>query len=172
MLHSLLTGRLVKILEVCRKVIDDVLYIYILVAIIYYILELFSTEIMSNDDSYSGNDSNNEDSLLTSTSSSSDSDGEININNWTVHPTVNRDPFQFVDNSKVQVNDARIPIEFWNYIFPMILVESIVHETNCYAEKIYNNFSVRHHYSRIRQWESTIQRFHCFTDTTRNNKET
>lgn len=72
----------------------------------------FLAETMSSDDFDSENDSVSEDSLLTSTSSSSDSDDEIDIDNWTVLPTVNRDPFQFVGNSEVQVGDAQTVLSF------------------------------------------------------------
>ena len=46
----------------------------------------------SSSDSYNDTD----DSLSTSSSFLSDIDDEIDLTKWTVTPTVNRDPFQFV----------------------------------------------------------------------------
>ncbi|CAF3703066.1 unnamed protein product [Rotaria sp. Silwood1] len=111
--------------------------------------------MISSDDSNSGNDSGSKNSFLTSSSSSFDNDDKIDVTKWTVTPTVNRDPFQFVDNRETLVNDAQTPIEFWNYIFPENLVEFIVSETNRYAENICNNSNSRQQYSRITKWEST-----------------
>ena len=88
--------------------------------------------MISSNDSYSDTDN----SSSTSNSSISDTDDEIDSTKWTVTPTVNRDPFQFVSNREVLVKGAQTPIEYWNYIFPKDLVQTIVYETNRYAENV------------------------------------
>jgi hypothetical protein len=103
--------------------------------------------------------------LLTSSSSSPvfDTDGEIDIIKWTITPTVNRDPFQFVGHRETRVRDAQTSIEFWNYIFPGNLVQMIVYETNCYAEGICNSSNVHQRYSRVNKWEPTnTEEFNVF----------
>ncbi|CAF1325070.1 unnamed protein product [Adineta steineri] len=119
--------------------------------------------MISSNDSYSESDS--DDSLLSSSSSSPDidTDEEIDVTKWTTTPTVNRDPFVFVGNREIRVEDAQTRIEFWNYIFPTNLVQSIVYETNCYAESICNNSNVRQRFSRLNKWEPTnTEEFNVF----------
>ena len=115
--------------------------------------------MISSSDSCSDND----DSSLTSSSCLSDSDGEINLTKWTVTPTANRDPFQFIGNPKTRVKEAQTPVEFWNHIFPENLVQLILFETNRYAESICNSSNVRQRYSRINKWEPTnAEEFNIF----------
>ena len=78
-----------------------------------------------------------------SSSSLADNDDEIDLNQWTVTLIVNRDPFQFVGSREAQVRGAHTPIEFWNYIFPKDLMQTIVYETNHYAEYVCNNSNPR-----------------------------
>ncbi|CAF4489514.1 unnamed protein product, partial [Didymodactylos carnosus] len=107
--------------------------------------------------------SDTDDSLSTSSSSLSDTDDEIDLTKWTVTPTVNRDPFQFVGSREVQVKGVQTPIGFWNYIFPRDLVQTIVYETNRYAENVYKNSNPRQQCSCINKWVATnIDEFNAF----------
>ena len=87
--------------------------------------------------------------MISSDDSYSDTDDEMDLTKWTVIPTVNRDPFQFVGSREVQVKGAQTLIEFWNYIFPRDLVPKIVYETNRYAENVCKNSNPCQQYSRI-----------------------